>query len=101
MTEFSLVIELSNGSHQSSVDLEVVKGTTLLQALHDAQLPVRKACRNGGCGVCRCRLVAGEISYGQRQPFALWDKDKAEGFILPCIATPLSDLKIDLLTLEK
>ncbi len=98
---FSLIVDLSNKGTASQLTVEMNSDRTLLQALHDAHLPVSKACRNGGCGICRCRLVAGEISYGQRQPFALWEKDQAEGFILPCIATPLSDLKIDLLRLAK
>ncbi len=101
MSSFSLVIDFSNHHDGSSLTLSIDTDTTLLQVMHDAQLPVRKACRNGGCGVCRCRLVAGEISYGQRQPFALWEKDKADGIILPCIALARSDIKVDQLTLSK
>lgn len=74
--------------------------TTLLQLMRDAGLPVRNACRNGGCGVCRCKLVNGEIEYYQREPFALWEKEKADGIILPCIAFAKSELVLGQLSFD-
>ena len=72
----------------------------LLEAMRDAGLPVRKSCRNGVCGLCKCRLVAGEITYLWRQPHGLWEKHIAEGLILPCIAYARSDLVLDRIPLE-
>lgn len=56
--------------------------------------PLRRACKNGACGICRCKLLGGKIDYGQRQPFALWDEEVAAGYILPCIAVPLTDIEL-------
>ncbi len=67
----------------------------LLTALADAGLPVRYACRNGVCRACRCRLVAGEIDYRGKVPHGLWDKHIRDGYILPCIAYPVTDLVIE------
>ncbi|GAB3097302.1 2Fe-2S iron-sulfur cluster binding domain-containing protein [Aestuariicella hydrocarbonica] len=72
--------------------LETDQDISLLELMHQHQLPVRKACRNGACGICRCQLVAGEITYKQRQPFALWQEDIARGIILPCIAFAQTDV---------
>ncbi len=85
-----------------SVNEEVIADsqTALLQVMRKAGLPVRKACRNGGCGVCRCLLVRGEVDYRQRAPFALWEKDIAEGWILPCIAFAKTELVLDRLSLD-
>ncbi|MEA3299419.1 MAG: 2Fe-2S iron-sulfur cluster binding domain-containing protein [Pseudomonadota bacterium] len=69
--------------------------TTLLEAMRNAGLPVRKACRNGVCGLCRCRLLSGEITYHWKEPHGLWQKDIEQGYILPCIAYPLGDLVVD------
>jgi hypothetical protein len=41
-----------------------------------------------------CRLLAGQISYLIEWPGLLAD-EKADGWILPCVATPMSDLVIE------
>jgi len=69
--------------------------TDLLEVMRQAGLTVRKSCRNGVCGLCKCRLVAGEITYHWRQPHGLWQKHIDQGLILPCIAFPLGDLVLD------
>ncbi|MCK9563266.1 MAG: 2Fe-2S iron-sulfur cluster binding domain-containing protein, partial [Bacteroidales bacterium] len=74
-------------------------GTTLLDAMRTSGLPVRKACRNGVCGLCRCRVVAGEFTYHWKVPHGLWQRDIEQGLILPCIAYPLADLVLDQLSL--
>lgn len=73
---------------------------TVLDALAGAGLAVRKACTNGVCGLCRVRLLSGEITYHWRQPHGLWERDLQEGYILPCIAYAVSDLSLDELPLE-
>ena len=67
----------------------------LLEALRNAGLNVRKACRNGICGLCRCRVVSGEFTYHWKEPHGLWQKDIEQGFILPCIAHAVTDLELD------
>jgi len=56
--------------------------------------PLRRACKNGVCGICRCKLMSGQVDYGARQPFALWGEEVATGYILPCIARPLTDIEL-------
>lgn len=68
--------------------------TPLLTALLTSGQPLRKPCRNGVCGLCRCQLLAGEITYEWRVPHGLWQKDIDEGYILPCIARARSDLEL-------
>lgn len=79
------------GEVSSFVDEE----TNLLEAMRQSGLSVRKSCRNGVCGLCKCRLVAGEITYHWRKPHGLWEKHIAAGLILPCIAFAQSNLRID------
>lgn len=80
---------------------ECGENTRLLEALSASGSLLRKPCRNGVCGLCRCRLVSGEITYQWRVPHGLWEKDIKEGYILPCIAYPLSDLVLDKPSLEQ
>lgn len=83
-----------------TLEITVDAQTNLLKLMHDAGLSVRKACRNGGCGVCRCQLVSGQITYHQREPFALWEQEKKDGYILPCIAFAVSSVTVDQLSFE-
>lgn len=52
-------------------------------------------CRNGTCGSCMGRLVAGEVSYPDGRPPALSEREQAEGKILLCQARPRSALAIE------
>lgn len=80
--------------------VDAAQQTRLLDALSGTGLPVRKPCRNGVCGLCRCKLLDGEISYQWRTPHGLCESDRAEGYILPCIAFAVSDLLLEDIVLE-
>ncbi len=67
--------------------------TLLLTALAQG-LKLPHSCRNGTCRACIARLLEGDISYRIEWP-GLSREEEAEGFILPCVAFPRSDLKID------
>ena len=64
---------------------------SLLKAGLRALLPLRSSCRNGTCRTCLCRLVSGEIAYEIEWPGVSAD-EKREGWILPCVARPRSDV---------
>ncbi|RDV27314.1 2Fe-2S ferredoxin-like protein [Alteromonas aestuariivivens] len=72
-----------------------VKGTlsdpdkTLLESLEAADVQIHYHCREGYCGACRTKLIAGEVDY-TTDPLAYIDDDE----ILPCCCIALTDLKI-------
>jgi ferredoxin len=70
---------------------EARPGESLLQASLRAMAPLRSSCRNGTCRTCLCRLVSGEIAYEIEWP-GLSAEEKREGWVLPCVARPLSDV---------
>ena len=68
-------------------------GVPLLQAAREAGLVLPSSCRNGTCRACLCRLRTGRVSYRIEWP-GLSAEEKAQSYILPCIAYPLTDLVI-------
>ncbi len=74
---------------------------TLLQAAELAglkDLRLDSSCRNGTCRTCICRLVSGAVLYRIEWP-GLSADEKKEGYILPCVAYPASDVVIELAAL--
>jgi ferredoxin len=67
----------------------------LLQSAQQAGIALESSCRNGTCRSCICRLESGQINYRIEWP-GLSADEKREGYILPCVAYPLSDLVITL-----
>lgn len=64
----------------------------LLQAAELAGLTLLdSSCRNGTCRTCICQLVSGQVVYRIEWPGLSLD-EKREGFILPCVAYPASDV---------
>jgi CDP-4-dehydro-6-deoxyglucose reductase len=60
---------------------------------HGYTLPY--SCRDGVCGVCKGKILQGEVDYGKAQGHALTEADKAAGLALFCCAKPKSDLVIE------
>lgn len=73
---------------------EVEPGQSLLEAALAAGIDMPRSCRNGTCRACLCRLLDGQIRYRIDWP-GLSADEKTEGFILPCVALPQSDVVID------
>jgi ferredoxin len=65
----------------------------LLQAAELAGLSLASSCRNGTCRTCIRRLTSGAVQYRIEWP-GLSAEEKQAGYILPCVAYPLSDLVI-------
>ena len=73
----------------------VADGETVLEAALRAGFVIAYGCRNGACGTCKGRLLAGEVDYGNYQEHVLPETDRRNGLALFCQAQPLSDLAIE------
>ncbi len=73
---------------------QAAAGEVLLRSAQAAGVMLLSSCRNGTCRTCMCRLVEGRVSYTIEWP-GLSAEEKAEGWVLPCVARPASDLLID------
>lgn len=52
--------------------LSLKPGETVLQALRAASLPISYSCEDGRCGMCRCRLLRGNVVETARPPRQLF-----------------------------
>lgn len=67
----------------------------LLWAAEHAGVALASSCRNGTCRTCMVHMTQGQVRYRIAWP-GLSAEEKAEGWILPCVAYPASDVVIDL-----
>ncbi|HEX7635492.1 MAG TPA: 2Fe-2S iron-sulfur cluster-binding protein [Noviherbaspirillum sp.] len=74
-------------------EFEASSAMPLLNAAAHSHIRLPSSCRNGTCRTCMCRMMSGRGSYRIEWP-GLTREEQAEGFILPCIAYPQSDLII-------
>ena len=84
-------VTLQPSGHQFSV----AEGTTLLEAALDAGINLPYGCKNGACGACKGRILAGTVDHGAAQESALSAHERVAGYALLCCAKPTSDVVIE------
>ncbi|HBE93773.1 MAG TPA: CDP-6-deoxy-delta-3,4-glucoseen reductase [Gammaproteobacteria bacterium] len=72
----------------------------LLDAALRAGIVIPHNCRNGFCGSCRARVISGEVDPGEIKPEVISEEDQGKGYILCCQAKPLSDIELDVETID-
>ena len=84
-------ITLSNrGYAQYQVDAR----RPLLDSLREQGVDLPYGCKYGGCITCAARLVHGEVD--QRRQVALNNRQLSDGYVILCVARPLSDCTLDI-----
>ncbi|MGE5471872.1 MAG: CDP-6-deoxy-delta-3,4-glucoseen reductase [Bacteroidota bacterium] len=68
---------------------------TILDAALRQGLTMPYGCKDGACGACKGKVLAGEVDHGKSQAHALSEADRAAGLTLYCCARAKSDLKIE------
>lgn len=63
----------------------------VLQSMESGGLDWPSSCRNGTCRTCIGKLESGQVRYQIDWP-GLSAGEKAEGYVLPCVAYPCSDV---------
>ena len=72
------------------VAFELSSEDTLLEAVASAGKRIPSGCREGQCGACRVRLVAGEVEMSHQQGISR--KEEQSGIILTCCSRARSDV---------
>ncbi len=63
----------------------------LLQSMEEGGVDWPSSCRNGNCRTCIGQLHSGTVRYDIEWP-GLSQEEKEEGYVLPCVAHPCSDV---------
>jgi len=79
----------------SGHEFQVEEGESILTAALRQHFVLPYGCRNGACGSCKGKILAGDVDYGVYQKKALTDDEKAQGKALLCQARPLGDVVIE------
>lgn len=79
---------------QSNQEVSCTQDDLLLDVAEQAGVAVDSSCRSGSCGACKRKLISGEVRY-EGEPDALDDHDRANGYILTCIARPVGQVNLD------
>ncbi|SIS79326.1 ferredoxin [Roseivivax lentus] len=66
----------------------------LLDTLREQGVDLPYGCKYGGCITCAAKLTAGEVD--QRRQVALNNRQIAQGYVLLCVARPLTDLTLEI-----
>jgi CDP-4-dehydro-6-deoxyglucose reductase len=83
------VIKLSNGREFSATT-----GASLVDAALSAGITLPHSCKTGRCSACKCKVLLGQTTALQTE-LGLTDVEKDEGWILSCVRSAQSDVKLE------
>jgi len=78
---------------------EVQEGESVLTAALRQGVMLPYGCKNGACGSCKGKIVAGAVDYGHYHARVLTEAERAHGKALFCQAKPLGELVIECRTI--
>lgn len=68
---------------------------SLLEAATRSGIPLNYGCSGGNCGLCKARLVSGEVKKTRHHDFVIPEAEAGQGYILLCSNTAVSDVVIE------
>jgi ferredoxin-NADP reductase/anaerobic selenocysteine-containing dehydrogenase len=86
----SLTIEFVRSGKKVTTDGKM----PLLDLAEENDVDLDYGCRSGDCGDCKARLLKGKVEMECED--GLEDDEKAEGYILTCVGTPVTDCELEI-----
>lgn len=78
--------------------IKISANQTVLQSalLHGVNIP--HGCKAGGCGICKCRLISGEVEQIIENSAMLTATELNSGIFFACCSVAKTDLQVEILT---
>tara|TARA_B100001564_G_scaffold281615_1_gene244049 strand:- start:584 stop:961 length:378 start_codon:yes stop_codon:yes gene_type:complete len=73
---------------------QVEPNRPLLDSLRDQGVDLPYGCKYGGCITCAAKLISGKVD--QRRQVALNNRQISDGYIILCVARPISDCTLQI-----
>ncbi len=83
--------------HPSRHEFFVDGADTILDAALRAGLALNYGCSSGNCGLCKARVVSGQVKRIRHHDYVLSEAEKIQGYTLLCSNTAVSDLVVEAL----
>ncbi len=80
-------------ANRDGADYDVDADRPLLDTLEEHGVDLPYGCRYGGCITCAAKLTAGDVD--QQEQVALNNRQLANGYVVLCVARPLSDCTLE------
>ena len=80
-------------ANQGGATFQVEAARPLLETLTECGVDLPYGCRYGGCITCAAKVTAGEVD--QSEQVALNNRQLNKGYVVLCVARPLSDCTIE------
>lgn len=68
---------------------------SLLEAAMRAGIPLNYGCSGGNCGLCKAKVVSGEVKKTRHHDFVISQDEQDQGYILLCSNTAVSDVVLE------
>lgn len=79
----------------AGADFFVEGSDTLLEAALRAGVAMPYGCSNGSCGLCKARLISGEIKQIRPHDYIVPPMQREQGYALMCACTAVSDVVLE------
>ncbi|MBZ0104449.1 MAG: 2Fe-2S iron-sulfur cluster binding domain-containing protein [Sulfuricella denitrificans] len=68
---------------------------SILEAALRAGIPLNYGCSGGNCGLCKAKVVSGQIKKIRNHDYVIPEAQKQQGYVLLCSSTAVTDVEIE------